>query len=52
MHYRFYSDVKTMKINASRMAEDLEGGYLNATDLADYLAAKGLPFRSAPCCIG
>ena len=27
--------------------QDLEGGYLNATDLADYLAAKGLPFRSA-----
>ncbi len=43
----FIPMMKTMKINASRMAEDLEGGYLNATDLADYLAAKGLPFRSA-----
>ena len=39
--------MQTMRINADRMAADLEGGFLNATDLADYLAAKGLPFRSA-----
>lgn len=43
----FIPMMQTMQINSSRMAEDLEGGYLNATDLADYLAAKGLPFRSA-----
>lgn len=39
--------LQTMQVNAENMAEDLEGGFLNATDLADYLAAKGLPFRSA-----
>lgn len=39
--------MQTMQINARRMEQDLEGGFLNATDLADYLAAKGLPFRSA-----
>jgi argininosuccinate lyase len=30
-----------------RMAAALESGFLNATDLADYLVAKGVPFRSA-----
>jgi argininosuccinate lyase len=27
-------------------------GYLNATDLADYLVGKGLPFREAHECVG
>ena len=39
--------IRTMKVNADNMADDVDGGFLNATDLADYLAAKGLPFRSA-----
>ena len=43
----FIPMMQTMRVNADKMAADLEGGYLNATDLADYLAAKGLPFRSA-----
>ncbi|GAB1409229.1 argininosuccinate lyase [Desulfovibrionales bacterium] len=30
-----------------RMAQALRAGYLNATELADYLAAKGVPFRQA-----
>ena len=30
-----------------RMREALTQGYLNATELADYLAAKGVPFREA-----
>jgi len=30
-----------------RMREALSAGFLNATELADYLAAKGLPFREA-----
>jgi argininosuccinate lyase len=29
------------------MRRALDRGYLNATELADYLAAKGLPFREA-----
>ena len=28
------------------------GRYLNATDAADYLAAKGLPFRAAHAVVG
>ncbi|MBQ1501208.1 MAG: argininosuccinate lyase [Firmicutes bacterium] len=39
--------LRTMRVNAENMAADVKGGFLNATDLADYLAAKGLPFRSA-----
>jgi len=27
-------------------------GYLNATDLADYIVAKGIPFREAHACVG
>ncbi len=30
-----------------RMRQALSQGYLNATELADYLAAKGVPFREA-----
>ena len=30
-----------------RMAESVRRGFLNATELADYLAAKGVPFREA-----
>jgi len=37
----------TMKINRERMKSAAQGGFINATDLADYLVRKGLPFRSA-----
>jgi argininosuccinate lyase len=33
--------------NRQRMASALKAGFLNATELADYLAAKGVPFRRA-----
>lgn len=33
--------------NAERMRRALKAGFLNATELADYLAAKGVPFRQA-----
>ena len=33
--------------NRERMARALKAGFLNATELADYLAAKGVPFRQA-----
>jgi argininosuccinate lyase len=36
-----------LHFHAPAMARALEGGYLTATDLADYLVAKGAPFRSA-----
>ncbi|OPY31033.1 MAG: Fumarate hydratase class II [Methanomassiliicoccales archaeon PtaU1.Bin124] len=35
-----------------RMNSSLKGGFLNATDLADYLVRKGLPFRQAHEVVG
>ena len=39
--------IGTMKINRESMKKAAQGGFINATDLADYLVRKGLPFRSA-----
>ncbi len=36
-----------MKINKKKMLTSLEGDFSMATDLADYLVKKGLPFRKA-----
>ncbi len=36
-----------MKARTDRMLKAASGGFINATDLADYLVTKGLPFRSA-----
>ena len=36
-----------LEFNRERMARALKAGFLNATELADYLAAKGIPFRQA-----
>jgi argininosuccinate lyase len=33
--------------NKERMAEELRTDYLTATDMADYLVRKGVPFRDA-----
>ena len=43
----FNQMVKTAKWNKAVMAKGCDGGYLNATDVADYLVRKGLPFRTA-----
>ncbi len=43
----FIEMLDTMKINAKRMLEDAKTGFINATDLADYLVNKGLTFRDA-----
>ncbi len=40
------------QVDRQRAAASLEGGYLLATDLADYLAARGLPFREAHEVVG
>jgi argininosuccinate lyase len=37
----------TMKVNRDRMLRATEAGFLNATDAADYLANRGVPFRQA-----
>ena len=42
----------TSSFNAERMAESACGGFANATDAADYLVRKGVPFRDAHGVIG
>lgn len=44
--------VATMTINKERMRDDAEGGFINATDAADYLADHGVPFREAHAVVG
>ncbi len=39
--------IGTMKVNRKNMRRAAETGFINATDLADYLVGKGLPFRTA-----
>ena len=39
--------VKTMKAKKENMEKSAKKGFINATDLADYLTKKGVPFRSA-----
>ena len=39
--------IDTMKAIPENMKKAAQGGFINATDLADYLVKKGLPFRSA-----
>ncbi len=43
----FEGMIATMKVNTGRMKQAAGEGFINATDLADYLVKKGLPFRSA-----
>jgi len=44
--------VKGLEAIPAKMAEATAWGYLQATDLADYLAKKGLPFREAHAVVG
>ena len=39
--------IATMTANRQNMKQAAQKGFINATDLADYLVKKGLPFRSA-----
>ena len=39
--------ISSMKANEENMLAAAKGGFINATDLADYLVKRGLPFRSA-----
>ena len=43
----FTGMVATMTANEANMKRAAQKGFINATDLADYLVKKGLPFRSA-----
>ena len=44
--------ISTMKFNKEVMAESAMKGFTNATDAADYLVNKGVPFRDAHGIIG
>ena len=44
--------VRTMKALPERMYAAAQKGFINATDLADYLVKKGLPFRTAYKIVG
>ena len=48
----FEKMVSTMKLNKDRMYQGSKGGFTNATDLADYLVKKGMPFREAHSVVG
>jgi len=41
-----------LKINREVMERATSKGFLNATDMADYLVAGGMPFRQAHGCVG
>lgn len=42
----------TLKINRNKMRRSADEGFINATDVADYLAKKGVPFRTAHRIVG
>lgn len=44
--------IATMQIHPDAMLEAAQEGYLAATDIADYLAKKGMPFRNAHEIVG
>ena len=48
----FTGMIRTMKFNKDRMADSAMKGFTNATDAADYLVNKGVPFRDAHGIIG
>ena len=39
--------IETMTVKSANMLRAAQTGFINATDLADYLVKKGMPFRSA-----
>ena len=43
----FTSMIATMTVKADKLRRAASGGFINATDCADYLVKKGLPFRDA-----
>ena len=44
--------IAKMRVNSPKMRASADLGYANATDLADYLAKKGIPFREAHHIVG
>ncbi|MBA9026315.1 argininosuccinate lyase [Peribacillus huizhouensis] len=48
----FEGMISTMKVNSEVMEKATKNDFSNATELADYLAAKGMPFREAHEVVG
>jgi argininosuccinate lyase len=44
--------ISTLKVKPDAMAAAAAKGFMNATDAADYLVSKGLPFRRAHEIVG
>ncbi len=44
--------LKTLRVKKATMAKATRGGFTNATEVADYLAKKGVPFRKAHEIVG
>ena len=44
--------LSTMRVNADKMLAQAKTGFMAATDVADYLAKKGMPFRDAHAVVG
>ncbi len=44
--------IRTMKVKRDNMYRAAQKGFINATDLADYLTKRGMPFRSAYKIVG
>ncbi|MBB4826134.1 argininosuccinate lyase [Sporosarcina luteola] len=44
--------IDTLTVNEERMKAAIKGGFLNATEVADYLVSKGTPFRDAHEIVG
>jgi argininosuccinate lyase len=44
--------LRNLRLNEARAREAAAHGYLNATELADYLVRKGMPFREAHETVG
>jgi argininosuccinate lyase len=48
----FAGMVKTIEVNTARISQAMQTDYILATDLADYLVKKGMPFREAHGVVG
>ncbi|MCH5186109.1 MAG: argininosuccinate lyase, partial [Oscillospiraceae bacterium] len=48
----FCDMISTMTVKKDTMLKGSKGGFTNATDAADYLVKKGLPFREAHAVVG
>ncbi|SNB47227.1 argininosuccinate lyase [Geobacter sp. DSM 9736] len=48
----FADMIREMRVNADRMLQAAGGGFSTATDVADYLVRKGVPFRDAHEVVG